>query len=186
MKAVPREEKWPRTKTTGNAGLCRRAKRRMRVILARKTWGVAIRPCKPPQIHGDRLKISGIGDWLGNVDWESHNDKNDFNHIYPRSSAFGADAGPILRLGSRTGKLWHRAFCRCRLDRHHRNDGDDLHASEGAGLRHRHQGPVGAGDLYVDEEQGYRRLPRQLDADDGSQYRPVPGRQNSRNRPCQS
>ncbi len=41
---------------------------------------------------------------------------------------------------------------------------------------------VGAGDLYLAREQGHRRLPRQLDADDGGRHRPLPRGRHRRDR----
>ena len=71
------------------------------------------------------------------------------------------------RAGGRPGKLQGGEVLRCRLDRHHGHHGDHLAHPGRPRLRAEDPGPVRAGDLHVDEEQGHRRLPRQLDADHG-------------------
>ena len=60
-----------------------------------------------------------------------------------------------------------RPLRRCRLDRHHRHDGARLAHPRRSRLRADQPGAGGAGHLRLAQEQGHRRLPRQLDADHG-------------------
>ena len=87
------------------------------------------------------------------------------------------------RRRSRPGLVQDGPLLRRRLDRHHRDDGDrPRRSSKALGYTPKIAGAVGAGDLHLAEEQGHRRLPRQLDADHGGR----PASPTSRTSPSRS
>ena len=93
----------------------------------------------------------------------------------------GIDDRTLSRQRGRSRILQGRPLLRCRLDRHHRHHRVTSRRPRGPRLRAERSGARGAGDLRVAEEQGHRRLPRQLDADDGG--RPAsPSSRTSRSR----
>jgi hypothetical protein len=74
------------------------------------------------------------------------------------------------RLSRRSGGMQDCPVLRRRLDRHHGDHGGRVGGPGGARLQPT-SGAVGAGHLRLAEEQGHRRLPRQLDADHGGRPR---------------
>ena len=88
------------------------------------------------------------------------------------------------RLRRRSGQLQDGQILRRRLDRHHRDDLDRRRDPQGPRLHAEDHGSLGSGHLRVDEEQGHRRVPRQLAAVDGERpqalYRGQVGRRDRR------
>ena len=71
------------------------------------------------------------------------------------------------RVRRRSGKLQDGQILRRRLDRHHRDDRDRRRNPQGSRLHAEDHGSLGSRHLRLDEEQGHRRVPRQLGAVDG-------------------
>ena len=83
------------------------------------------------------------------------------------SARRGHGARSVRRFCGRSGSLQDGEVLRRRLDGHHLHDGDRGADPDGARLHAESHRPVGPGDLHLDEEQGHRRVPRQLAAFDG-------------------
>ena len=109
--------------------------------------------------------------------WENINVAYENIRRRPRSGGISFGRRSLRR---RPGNMQASALRRCRLDRHHRHHRDGLGHPRSARLRAGRAGAVGAGHLHLAQEQGCRRLPRQLDADHGSRHKTLSRRQVGR------
>ncbi len=101
-----------------------------------------------------------------------NDDKDTFSRIHAGRCRLHGNPDRRTRIRGGAGKLRYGPLLRRRLDRYHSNHRDRDDHPRSARLRDGREGSVGARYLHLAEEQGHRRLSRQLDADHGSGHRP--------------